>query len=448
MPFPVFPAEGMSDLEQARVEDALTRIAVGDAKGMWPRPEWVKVLQVLSGGFSGALVLRIEVRIGTHNQTQIAKIGADATMEWRAYKNIFADYHSVLCPPIAAVTEGVLDPALVITGEDEAVVYADVEHFAKAPAISLEDLVIAASGGDPEAVGAAVQVIDRLFRRAPAVLYSRYRVRELWDRKLTVNEILGPDLKVRAERIVAGVGPHARSGTQSVFRHLGTLEVLKTGLALEETQGTYLPPGTAIVLSGFRLKPAAAIAGSSSFNPPAFYERLLAQHSYACVEIDSDLPAGEVDKLSEQPSLNIYGTIEYTRSARTWERISREFSSVAVSDGGVEIEGLNLAHPFAALNKLLTEPVPGFVTGVVHGDLNPRNVLVAEGEPYLIDYAAARTDGPILSDLTWLELNLLRGPYADVLDFADFVKLQRLLALGDRLSAVSSRPAETKLTRR
>ena len=442
--FPIITPRGMSDLERARVEDALGRIAIGDAKGTWPSPEWVEVQQMLSGGFSGALVLRIAVRFGTQTQTQIAKIGADAVTEWKAYREIFADYHSVLCPPIAAVTKGVLDPRYAVMGEDEAVVYADVEHFAKAPATSLEDLVVAAGSGDKDKVETAVQVIDRLFRRAPAVLYSRYTVKDRWDRKLAVNHTLGPDLKLRAEHLVPGDSPQAHFRTHGGFRHLGTHEVLRSGLALDnagEGDGTSsLPAGTPVVLSDFRLWPQGSVVGPSSFRQPLVYDRCLAGRDYVSVDVDCELSASEIDKLRMQPSINIYGTIEYTRSARNWERIKKIFSSVTLTDGGIAADGLAMAHPFGALDKLLTEPTRNFVIGVVHGDLNPRNVLVAETEPYLIDYAAARTDGPILSDLTWLELNLLRGPFAGVLDFAELIRLQRLLALGDRMSAMNLSP--------
>src|ERR1700683_536433 len=391
--FPVFPHEGMSVPDQARIEDALLRVAIGDGPGMWPQPDWIRVTQTISGGYSGSQVLRIEVGRGKEIRAQIAKIGAYAAREWAAYQEIFAKSPSALCPPIAAVTQGVLDPGSAATGENEAVVYADVEHFAAAATTSLEQLVVAARDGDPEALGRAVKVVDRLFRLAPTVLYSKYLLKEMGNRK-AVNLALGPDLRLRAERITGGGSSRTRFAPDGAYRHLGAPEVLRVALALDNNQESGdpapLPPGAAVGLSGFTLRSQGMTPGPSSFDPPPLKDRWIAEHDYVSVDIESELPENEIEALAESSSLDIYGTVEYTRSVQTWDRIKKTLPSIVVTDAGVEVDGLQMAHPFAALSQLLADPVPGLVTGIVHGDLNPRNVLVADCEPYLIDSPHAR----------------------------------------------------------
>ena len=427
--FPVSHLDGMPLSQRARVEDALRRVAIGAENGMWAQPEWVKIRQSLSGGYSGALVLRIEVIRGAETATQIAKIGAGAFMEWEASEKNFARYPYKVCPRIVAVTKGVLDPDLAVTGADEAVIYADIQDFAKARTSSLDDLAQEVSGGDQVAVSAVVQVIDRLFRLAADVFYNK-RETTVGDRS-KFNASLGPDLKVRVDRLLAGRSPRVEG-----FRPLGALEVLRAGLAFEESAGgeeeqSYLPPGTAVALLGYDLRPPGAVVGASSVGRQTPEGHRLAGCHYITVEIE--LPPGNAD-VAGQVNADIYGTLEYSRAAHTWERIKKVFPSIAITGVGAEVDGVGIASPFAALGDVLTEVVPGFVTSMVHGDLNPRNVLVAGTEPYLIDYAAVRR-GPILRDLAWLELNLLRGPFAPVLDFPDVVRLQRLLALGDQISA-------------
>jgi len=415
--------------DRSRIEAALKRVAIGEGLGRWPEPpNWIEVIQELTDGRSGALALRIQVGRGERPHTRVAKISSDAAAEWTAFNEIFRREWTILCPPIDAVTVGVLDPAYAQPGEDEAVVYADIGQFAGADATSLEHLVTKAADGEPEAVNAATAVVDRLLHLARIVLYDNCAPTGRTNRQ-SVSRSLGPAMRVRAERVESS-GPlsHVGSAASRSARHLRPRDVLLAALELAGTGEPWAAAGqfevgSPVVLNGFGLRWDDG--------------RWIASRDYVTVEIAPAGADGDPASLTSLEQVTIYGTVDATRSALTWDRIRRAIPDIEmVEPGNVRMAGTRVAHPFAGLRQLLMGTVTGLVTATVHGDLNPRNVLIADGQPFLIDYARARSNEPILGDLAWLEINLLRGPLSTSLSFAELVHVQRLLALGDRIASV------------
>jgi hypothetical protein len=424
----------VSERDRRRADTTLRRIAIGDSPGRWrERPSRVVVTAALTDGRSGTLVLRIEVHRGTQRLSRIAKISSldEARAEWEAYTGILQQVPSVLCPPVEAVTEGVLDPGDALPDEDEAVVYTDVDQFAGAPAANLENLVAAAAAGEPEAIDTAVAVISRLLGLAGSVFYNQCKTTaDALDRK-GANHSLGPDLQLAAEHIEVGAGSGAGRQPGRSVRRISPADVLAAALALPGADGSSDGPdepgaGSVIALSRLRLRPAG--------------DRLIGEREYVSVEVQP--AAGQMELVTQagpERQYSAYGTVTGTRSALTWERIRHALPDIRSDGAGVvQVGEGQLAHPFAVLRQLLTEPVAGLITGTVHGDLNPRNVLIAGGQPFLIDYARARRDQPLLGDFAWLEINLLRYPLSTALSLADLVEVQRLLALADRVAGLRS----------
>lgn len=425
----------LSGPERHRIDAALSRLAIGESPGRWQeRPSGIVVANVLTDGRSGARVLRLHVQRGTQRLQHIAKVSplADARAEWEAFERLVGRTKSVLCPPIEAVTEGVLDDRSALPGEDEAIVYTDVEQFAGAVTANLEDLVAAAIAGAPQAADTAVTVISRLFHLAGPVFYDRSHVEQAPRPRREVNPSLGPDLRIAAERSAAPGWP---PGDGRAPRAPGRLpvpgDILAAALDLpdaEEAQGDGdgWPPG------GLRAGAPATVAGLTLRRRDD--GRLIGGREYITVEVEAGPGAAPADPAGP---VSVHGTVTGLRSVLTWERIQRALPGLRViAPGVVELGPTRTAHPFAALRRLLTEPVSGLVTSCVHGDLNARNVLVADGAPYLIDYARAAAGRPILGDFAWLEVNLLRGPLSAALSFAELVEAGRLLALGDRVASL------------
>jgi len=435
----------LSAPERHRIDAALSRIAIGEAPGRWQeRPSGIVVANVLTDGRSGARVLRLQVRRGTQWLQHIAKLSSltDARAEWKAFERLVGRTKSVLCPPIEAVTEGVLDDRSALPGEDEAIVYTDVEQFAGLVTANLEDLVAAAVAGEPRAADTAVTVISRLFHLAGPVFHDRSHLEQAPRPRREINPSLGPDLRIAAEqRAVSGSAPGDGRAPRAPGRSLVPGDILAAALDLpgaENAQGDAdgLPAGWPS--SGPLTGALATVAGLTLRRRDD--NRLIGGREYITVEVEAVPGAAPVDPAAPPgpaDTVSVHGTVTGLRSALTWERIQRALPGLRViAPGVVELGSTRTAHPFAALRRLLTEPVSGLVTSYVHGDLNARNVLIAGEAPYLIDYARAAAGGPILGDFAWLEVNLLRGPLSAALSFAELVEAGRLLALGDRVAGL------------
>ena len=421
----------LSEPEQHRIAAALSRIAIGSPPdGRWPaRPGAIVVTGILTGGRSGARVLRVEVLRESQRLSQIAKVSplTDASDEWRAFKEIVKPTNTVLCPPIEAVTEGVLESRDALPGEDEAIVYTDVEQFAGAATSNLEDLVTAAVSGEAGASDIVVALISRLFRLADTTFYGRSRIEQAPRFRWEFSPSLGPDLRIAVEQ--GAIAERSHVGGQvprPPGRPLVPGDILGAALGLPdaEPQGRgagLLPAGSLIAVSGLTLRRDG--------------DHLTGERDYVSLEL---APAPDLTSVPypEKP-VSVHGTVTGTRSAMTWERIQRALPGIrVVAPGVVQHEHTQLAHPFAALRRLLTQAVSGLVTSYVHGDLNARNVLIADDRPYLIDYARARANWPILGDFAWLEINLLRHPLSGALSFSELVQVSRLLALGDQVASL------------
>ena len=87
----------------------------------------------------------------------------------------------------------------------------------------------------------------------------------------------------------------------------------------------------------------------------------------------------------------------------------------------------------------------GRINSVVHGDLNPRNVLVVDGQPCLIDYALTKKDQPLFCDFVRLEGCLMMEVLPGELTWRQLLRLQRWLAVACRLAGGG--PAEDGLQR-
>jgi hypothetical protein len=88
----------------------------------------------------------------------------------------------------------------------------------------------------------------------------------------------------------------------------------------------------------------------------------------------------------------------------------------------------------------------GRINSVVHGDLNPRNVLVVDEQPCLIDYALTKSDRPLFCDFVRLEGCLMMEVLPDDLSWRQLLRLQRWLALACRLAGERAADADVQLT--
>lgn len=362
-----------------RVHDAVLRITV--SRQRWHGPvESVGIRRVIAGGRSGALVLDVVLRAGSERRQRVMKIGppAEIAAEFANFRCFLGDYPSAVCAPIQEVTDGAREGVEEPGAETECVVYAHVEDYAgraEVPAVTLEDVVREAFGGRETELELARGLIVALFDAMATPFHNRQVVRA--ERSLRdLNPTLGPDLVVEPGVVAAELSYPE--------------DVLQASLGEEG-----FVPGSPIRLAD-----------------PA--------HSVVRVVLR---PPGDGP---------IAGTIVSSRFAQRRARFDESFDTLERAADAVVADGVRTADPARGLRRVLTDPQLGRVRGVVHGDLNARNVMCVDGRPVLIDFAKTADGQPVFADAAWLEISLLRDVFAE-LPYGELVRVQRLLALAVRL---------------
>ncbi|GAA1908874.1 hypothetical protein GCM10009753_45310 [Streptantibioticus ferralitis] len=408
--------------------------------GHWPGSvHAITVLRRLAGGRSGSEVLEILVEHGQGRSRQVVKVstGDAAAREWQAFTNVVQSQRQVMYVPIVAVSRAVLDPTRAATGERQAVVYqhaSDRVGDDTGSVRTLEELFDRALSGTEEDVSSALQAVGSLMRRLRNSLYGGAAASSNQLSLREFNESLGPDLELEVDTVKrtadASIRLHAGSPSQRELesRRVHGGEVLRTSTA---------PVGSADSAS-------LSVGSSTSLT----LRQLRMDGAKITGRVDATtVTVHTVGEASEQPlppelhtleALDVYGRVVAVRSRRWSELMARVLSrSGDFSEDPVALtrNGCSVAHPLRSLHDVLDVPGEGRVRSDVHGDLNPRNVLVIGGLIFLIDYAAAERNGYLLADPAWLEICLLREVVAQKIGWTDMCRLQRYLALASVLAS-------------
>ncbi|MFJ1762962.1 hypothetical protein ACIOD2_21805 [Amycolatopsis sp. NPDC088138] len=361
------------------VRHALQRIS--DSEKGWQGPvETIEITRLIEGGRSEAVVIEVALRAGDEYRQRVVKIGPATEMaaEYANFSRFLAQYPATVCAPILEATPGAADPAEQRDGEVEAVVYTHVTDYAgrpRTPAPTLEDLVHRAFR-DLAAVPEVQQVIAQLFTMMSIPFHNRRKVWQTLSLR-DLNPSLGPDLVLEAAAVE----------TTAIYAE----DVLDGSLGSRE----------------FRPGQELRVAASGSR------------------EIRVETHGGS-------PGTEPAGRVLRSRFPEQRAKLDGAFTTVERDGSAVVADGVRTADPAGGLRPALTDPRFGRVRGVVHGDLNARNVMCVDSRPMVIDFAQTAENRPVLSDAAWLEISLLRDVFAE-LPYGELVRLQRLLALATRI---------------
>jgi hypothetical protein len=404
---------GGTDASRDAVRDLVS--VRGDYQWSFP-PDHVSIGRRLGGGRHGAEVCEITARWATFQRRYVLKLGPAAEMrqEWDAYDQHLQAPHT-LCAPIEAATPVVSNPRLKETpGRREAVVYGHVADFAGVPSRPIKMVEELASdalkkGGDT--VDRLVALIALFGEKGRSMLYGRVSPYEdastLTDKGIP--ESLGDWLTLQVDRVDGESLAWGTPTGEDLERQFRTSEaLLRAGL-----------------LFGHDTEDECVSLG------PVPVERdgnaLRAKVKFLKVRIEA---AGPLDGLPGQPS--VQGRVIQRYADARWELIARHLSDL-LREGDEVVHGSDRTFlPFARLAEMLTAPAPRRLWTLAHGDLNARNLLAVDGQPFLIDYAKTGPDQPLAADFTWLELGLLRDVLGARLEFGRLLVLQRLLGLASR----------------
>ncbi|WP_242909897.1 hypothetical protein [Actinomadura terrae] len=394
------------DADEDEIDEVLQRLP---AEAWGPEDVSIRVAERFTGA-GGALVLRIEVGSGSPPLVEVVKVGpaAEMAVERDAWERVVRPVATHMCTPIRHST---LDPGSAVSRNGwEAIVYGHAGQFAgrsEDSVTTLEEVFTRASLGDRAAARRAGTAIGELFSQAERSLYHGATTGPSTS-LLNMVPALGPDLAIAVTRLADASGSIFGSGGGETTDRLVERTIWKAGS---------VPPD------------ADALAGRSvRVDDVELHRRsgrLLGRVGFATVELRG-VPA---DLHCPEGGVEVRGTVVGSRPGVVMSRLRDALPGLAENGDAISAPGVRAAHPFTALRRALEASLPRVRGCRVHGDLNARNVLLVDRDPYLIDYA--RTSGPdrgesLVADCAWLEINLMRaiggGP-----TLADLVAVQRLV---------------------
>ncbi|ARF54059.1 hypothetical protein [Streptomyces gilvosporeus] len=435
------PACGIDLDEQGDIVDALCDVAaLGDdidieedespPKGYWPADvHTVTVLRRLAGGRSGSEVLEIEVGVKkAAGFLQVAKLMShdEAVQEWSAFTALARKHDDTLYVPIVAVSRSVIDKQFAVDFKRHVVVYAHVrdrDQNTEGTLRSLEDVVVEAIR-DPDATAQGVATLsammstlrNKLYRSAASASDQLLR-QENWS--------LGPNVVLTADRIDAG----GQGRVRLIDGNPGAEDLKKNAVTSTSLlKASTAPPGAgrSLVEDKIRLMlNDGAVDGavvSGEFNGVR-------------VHVELTGAAGDrtdVTELIGKRPLDVYGAVQQTRSQCWSDLFAARMSAkgdFTETESHLTYDGVAVEHPVKSLLNVLSASAEARTRSHVHGDLNPRNIMFCDKNPYLIDFASFEVEGYLLADLAWMEVCTLRDCVSPLLSWADLVRLQRYLAL-------------------
>jgi hypothetical protein len=400
--------EGFSGQEQAELDAVLQRI------GWRERPDSLHIRARLTDGRSGCTVLDVVARAGPRATSMVAKVGPfhDLKDEWSAFNEHLHDA-SALFAPILAVTPAVLG-SMKSTGDREAVVYDHASRFAGLPdhpPVTFEKIAWQAIRKGGKTLEGAEQVLKTLFTGIQNDLYAKHAIDDRETSALDAwNLRLGIALEIEVDGFAKASKVFELSGSTGPPMRLYPLTLLE---AADRHDGK-VEPGAWVEVRDLKAE--------------WWDDRLMGQLPEKSLRLEV-VPTGglslrRASKLAEGATFHVRGRVRSVRA-----RAHHQW----LHNGLPELADARMADPFEVLPRILEDRRRGRLTALVHGDLNPRNVLLAGDRPILIDYAFTRDGEPFFLDFTRLEGCLARDVLPEDLSLAQHLRLQRLLAAACRL---------------
>ncbi|MEU8239744.1 phosphotransferase [Actinoplanes missouriensis] len=420
----------LSAQRRAEIGDVLLGIT-GANGGDWA--ETVAVVEIraeLPGGRGGSDVLDAVLRRdGESPQRVVIKIGplADVAAEWFAYRKYLAGRQSALLTPLEAVSGEAMVPGETGDGRLGAVVYQHVAEYAANSSGEVRTLeqVIADAVDGALPLTHAVDTVRTLMSRLGDRLWQAKRAPG--ETLLGLNSDLGPDVHVEVDRPLSDRVLTFQLPTPAQRQKM----VRSTGTVLAPAS---LPEGSPWPGPLPRLQPGEMIE-LRNVTPTALRDgRLIGRAGDLTVTIsvaDGAEPGFHLGAFAGRTGLTVAARVVSTRGRDIWSKVREVTGDAQLAGGVLTVHGAKSTDPFPALPGVLGDFVSGRLTSLTHGDLNPRNVLLVDGQVYLIDFARAGLRPP-LYDAAWLEVCLVREVIAARIDGVQLLRLQRVLALAGR----------------
>lgn len=429
----LFQCDEITSQSQGEIDDVLQRlVSVTDKKRWSDQQEEIQILSLIDGGRSSSQVFEALIKTPDREFLAVIKKGPLHNLkgEYAAFDK-YLRQSSRLFVPIVAVTPALIGESPARIDEHEAVVYDHAAHFAGAVIGStrtFEELALEAVQNGGPALQVALDALGNLFTGIQSDLYGRARPIPKADTlHLAWNRRLGEDAVVIVDRV-------------------------NTTSTTLETSGSPLPGAASSALRARDIADAALRCDASARPGDAVQfdarmawwgKRLMAEvdshHLRIEIVADNDSTRQQIaGAVTEGSKWAVRGRLVSLRGQKHRDALLRNIAEWEIADGRLTGPGARVPNPFANLAAVMEESRSHRIVSLVHGDLNPRNILVvrdrtSQTHPLLIDYAFTREGEPIYFDFTRLEGCLVRDILPAEISWKQHVRLQRLLAWACRL---------------
>lgn len=429
-----------------KISHALQRIEVDNKDDYkWKsEPDEIEILRKLTGGRSSSEVFEVIVKRGKQELLQVIKIGPgddyNLHNEFDNYKKYLGseEKRNAFFTPIQVVSPGLHDHRRIEKNIPEVIIYAHVEGWAgRTGSQTFEEIARKAVIEGDKDLEKVTEILETLFdkeRGITNILYRAYDPSRVSNKKIW-NHRLGPDGVIEVEVFKRQKGKILLTLDGFFDEDLFNEKIVYTSniTATESWKNETIKPGDCIYLT--ELAPEwkeKLIDGRREKCLVGKWEKTYQQFEIVCSR-DRGSIQFIAKNLKKDSLFNVYGKIRSIRTKTRKDCLLEGLREELKAENGL-LKGLIVPSivpdPFKLLPKVLEEQT---ITSLVHGDLNPKNILIIGDNPYLIDYARTRKGEPLLSDFVRLEGCLARDILPENLDWRQHVRLQRLLAVACRL---------------
>ncbi|MEU2389495.1 hypothetical protein [Streptomyces sp. NPDC007369] len=420
-------AGGIDEDSQGEIRTVLQGIASSTTpqSGCWPSTvSQVHVQRRLAGGRSCSEVLEIRVEDPVNGESlQVAKL-ADAQStaeEWDRGKDADNSSRFTIYTTLLAVSQGVLAPPPRPLLRRQALVYQHVlDRDASDGDLRSVEEVVAEGLKTDTAADAACRTLRGVMTALTKQLHHNPQLQRL--DLAGFNRGLGPDLCVSFDTFQPDTSPVDLTQGSLTEAQIVDSQCDSTRILLNSTA----PPGPGRTLGDRDL----VALGIDEVRLGEHH--LIGHQGHTRVRVEAVNAARQrplADSLDDRTALEICGQVRYTRAQEWSRRLQRFLQGCEETERHLTHAGVRVRHPLHRLHHILGAPAADRTVSAVHGDLNPRNIVLSGENPYLIDLAAADPRQASLSDHAWLEICTLRDLPGGTLDFAGLVQLQRILAV-------------------
>jgi hypothetical protein len=408
--------------DSGRIDSAIRRIKWLDSNNSWIKDiDRLELLRSMTGGRSDSKVLEAMIHRGNQKQPKIIKLGPihELKGECEAYLKYIKHAAGRFFTSIEAATPGAKKLSKATTsdagsGDIEAVVYSHAEHLMGESNPQTFEEIAKEALKNPPTLDTALKGLQTLFTGVQSDFYVIYEKNSKTVLQETYNLELGVDAQICVDAFDSQKHIlYTKHGEKA--KEIYPLDLSEASIRWNDSK---ILPGDYIRLRGFK----AVWWGDRLMAEPDGYKLRIEVLGKDGSKIKNMAP-----NIKDGETIDISGQVHFIRAHSRRKELLTALPELEAKKGKWAGPGGMIPDPFVFLPDILQKEGNTQITSVIHGDLNPRNILMAGDNPCLIDYARTNKDQPLHMDFARLEGSLAREIMPADMSWEEWLRLERLL---------------------